>query len=128
MKNDYTFLLIDDNTIDQLVTCQLLKKTLGIAEINVACNGREGLNWINNNLNTLDKSLIILLDINMPEMNGFQFLTEYESFPDNLKKETQIFMLSSTLNKNDIDQIKGNNRVTSLLSKPLSVKNFEQMI
>ena len=128
MKNDYTFLLIDDNTIDQLVTCQLLKKTLGIANINVASNGREGLNWINNNLNTLDKSLIILPDINMPEMNGFQFLTEYESLPDDLKKGTQIFMLSSTLNKNDIDQIKGNNRVTSLLSKPLSVKNFEQMI
>jgi CheY-like chemotaxis protein len=128
MKCDYTFLLIDDNTIDQLVTCQLLKKSAGTHNINIAGNGREGLKWLNNNLNQLDKSLVILLDINMPEMNGFQFLNEYEFMPDNLKKETQIFMLSSTLNNEDIDKINSNNHVKSLLSKPLSIQKLEQFL
>jgi CheY-like chemotaxis protein len=128
MKCDYTFLLIDDNAIDQLVTCQLLKKSAGTHTINIAGNGREGLKWLNNNLNQLDKSLVILLDINMPEMNGFQFLNEYEYMPDNLKKETQIFMLSSTLNNEDIDKINSNNHVKSLLSKPLSIQKLEQFI
>lgn len=130
MKCDYTFLLIDDNTIDQLVTCQLIKKSAGthMHNINIAGNGREGLKWLNNNLNLLDKSLVILLDINMPEMNGFQFLAEYESLPENLKRETQIFMLSSTLNNEDIDRINQNNHVRSLLSKPLSIQKLEQYI
>lgn len=128
MKSDYVFLLIDDNSIDQLVTSQLLKKAVGSAEINIVNNGLEGLNWLNTNYNKLEKTLIILLDINMPIMNGFEFLAQYNSFPESLKNKTQVFMLSSTLNNNDIEQIRCNHCVKTLLSKPLSVKNFEEFI
>ncbi|SHI64069.1 response regulator [Flavobacterium terrae] len=128
MKSDYVFLLIDDNSIDQLVTSQLLKKAVGTAEINIVNNGLEGLNWLNTNYNKLEKTLIILLDINMPIMNGFEFLAQYNSFPESLKNKTQVFMLSSTLNNNDIEQIRCNHSVKTLLSKPLSVKNFEEFI
>ena len=128
MKCDYTFLLIDDNAIDQLITSRLIKRTTGSHEINVAGNGKEALRWINSNRPASNKSLVILLDINMPEMNGFQFLTEYESLPDTLKEETQIFMLSSTLNNEDMEKIKSNIRVKSLLGKPLSIQKLEQYI
>lgn len=128
MKCDYTFLLIDDNAIDQLITSRMIKRTMGSHEINVAGNGREALKWINNNRPAVNKSLVILLDINMPEMNGFQFLSEYESLPDTVKEETQIFMLSSTLNNEDIEKIKSNIRVKSLLGKPLSIQKLEQFI
>lgn len=128
MKNNYVFLLIEDNAIDQLVTSKLLKNSLGTCDINIANNGLEGLNWITTNCDQLEKSLIILLDINMPIMNGFEFLAQYNSFPESLKNKTQVFMLSSTLNNNDLEQIKSNTCVKTLLSKPLSVKSFEQFI
>lgn len=128
MKNNYVFLLIEDNAIDQLVTSKLLKNSLGTCEINIVNNGLEGLNWITTNCGQLEKSLIVLLDINMPIMNGFEFLAQYNSFPESLKNKTQVFMLSSTLNNNDIEQIKSNTCVKTLLSKPLSVKSFEQFI
>ena len=64
----------------------------------------------------------------MPEMDGFEFLLEYETLPEELKKETQIFMLSSTLNPNDIARAKNNEYVKNLLSKPLPVKEFGEMI
>jgi CheY-like chemotaxis protein len=130
MKYDYTFLLIDDNTIDQLVTSRLIKRITGQnqIEINIVENGREALKWICNNRCLQDKSLIILLDINMPEMNGFQFLNEYETLSEDLKRETQIFMLSSTLNNDDMEKVKSNRRVRSLLGKPLSVQKLEQYI
>lgn len=130
MKYDYIFLLIDDNTIDQLVTSRLIKRITGQnqIEINIVENGREALKWICNNRCLQDKSLIILLDINMPEMNGFQFLNEYETLSEDLKRETQIFMLSSTLNNDDIEKVKSNRRVRSLLGKPLSVQKLEQYI
>ena len=64
----------------------------------------------------------------MPIMNGFEFLAQYNSFPDSLKNKRQVFMLSSTLNNNDMEQIKNNACVKTLLSKPLSVKSFEQFI
>ncbi|MGZ9735088.1 response regulator transcription factor [Flavobacterium sp. GNP002] len=128
MKHNYKILIIDDNIIDQIVTKQLLKKTLGITDISTANNGKEGIQWLRNHKSNTEKSLIILLDIKMPEMDGFEFLLEYETLPEELKKETQIFMLSSTLNPNDIARAKNNQYVKNLLSKPLPVKEFGEMI
>lgn len=128
MKQNYKILIIDDNIIDQIVTKQLLKKTLGITDISTANNGKEGIQWIRDHKSNTEESLIILLDIKMPEMDGFEFLLEYETLPEELKKETQIFMLSSTLNPNDIARAKNNEYVKNLLSKPLPVKEFGEMI
>ena len=128
MKPNYKILIIDDNTIDQIVTKQLLKKTLGITKISTANNGKQGIQWLRNNKRSFEESLIILLDAKMPEMDGFEFLSEYEILPEELKKETQIFMLSSTLDPNDITRAKSNKYVKRLLSKPLPIKEFSEII
>lgn len=128
MRPNYKILIIDDNTIDQIVTKQLLKKTLGITDVSTANNGKGGIQWLNNHKRYFKESLIILLDIKMPETDGFEFLLEYETLPEELKKETQIFMLSSTLDPNDITQAKKNKYVKTLLSKPLPIKEFGEMI
>jgi CheY-like chemotaxis protein len=128
MRANYKILIIDDNIIDQIVTKQLLRKTLGITEISTANNGKEGIQWLRNNKSNSDESLIILLDIKMPEMDGFEFLLVFEMLSEELKKETQIFMLSSTLDPNDITRAKNNKYVKTLLSKPLPIKEFGEMI
>lgn len=61
-------------------------------------------------------------------MDGFEFLLKYEMLSEELKKETQIFMLSSTLDPNDITRAKNNTYVKTLLSKPLAIKKFGEMI
>lgn len=128
MKPNYKFLIVDDNMIDQIIIKQLLKKALGVSEISIANNGKEGIEWLHNNRNSFKEPLIILLDIKMPEMDGFEFLLEYETLPEELKKEIQIFMLSSTLDPDDIERAKSNKYVKCLLSKPLPVKEFGEMI
>jgi CheY-like chemotaxis protein len=128
MKPKYKILIIDDNIIDQIVTKQLLKKALGITEISTANNGKQGIQWLNNYKRNFEESLIILLDAKMPEMDGFEFLLEFEILPEELKKETQIFMLSSTLDPNDIARAKSNKYVKRLLSKPLPIKEFSEII
>lgn len=125
---EFKFLLIEDNVIDQLVTSQLLKRNLDTAEISIANNGREGIQWLHENKIGFDELLIILLDIRMPEMDGFEFLLEYEKLPEQFKKKTQIFMLSSTLDSEDIQRAKNNHYVQHLLEKPLAVKEFKKMI
>ena len=64
----------------------------------------------------------------MPEMDGFEFLTAYEKFSEDFKNNTQIFMLSSTLDPEDISRAKNNKYVKTLLSKPLPIKEFCEMI
>ncbi|KGO79810.1 response regulator receiver domain-containing protein [Flavobacterium cauense R2A-7] len=123
----YKLLLIEDNLIDQLVTSQLLKKNLGLTDINIANNGREGMLWLKNSDINFNE-LIILLDIRMPEMDGFEFLSEYEKLPESLKHKTRIFMLSSTLDSEDIKRAEDNNYVQSLLSKPLPVNEFKRIL
>jgi CheY-like chemotaxis protein len=128
MESNYTFLIIDDNAIDQIIAAQLLKKVFGATRINMANNGNEGIQWINTHRTHFSESLIILLDIKMPEMDGFEFLAEYEALTEDFKKNTQIFMLSSTLDPDDIQRAKSNPYVKSLLSKPLPINEFREMI
>ena len=127
MLNDYTFLLIEDNTIDQIVTTQLLKKMLGVQQVNLAKNGYEAISWLHN-FNEYNKNLIILVDIKMAEMDGIEFLSEFEKLRDAIKSKSQIFMLSSTLDPQEIQEAQNNFYVKKVLSKPLPAKQLEALI
>lgn len=127
MKSDCSILLIEDNIIDQLVTTKLLKKNLGDLDISVVSNGREGIEWLHEHEKDYH-SLIILLDIKMPVMDGFEFLSRYDSLSEDIKSGTEIFMLSSTLDATDIKRANENNYVKKLFSKPLPVQQLKEMI
>ena len=73
------FLLIEDNLIDQIVTQQLLKKVFHVEEIIIANNGKEGIEWLQDN--KTNRPFIILLDIQMPGMLGTQFLESLRTKP-----------------------------------------------
>jgi CheY-like chemotaxis protein len=124
MKFEPVFLLIEDNLIDQLVIKQLLKKVLEATEVNIVNNGREAIQWLNDNQD-LKQSLIILMDIQMPIMNGFEFLDVYDKFSEEFKKTTQIYVLSSTLDQDEIKRIEENNYVVGFLNKPLQIEKFK---
>ncbi|MFC0778958.1 response regulator [Flavobacterium sp. HJSW_4] len=114
------FIIIEDNLIDQFVTKKLLKKGLDINPVCIANNGKEGMNWLLKNQN--QNSLIILLDIQMPIMNGFEFLEEFDRLPENVKERIEIFVLSSTLDTDEIKKIRENKYVSDFLNKPFRLE------
>jgi CheY-like chemotaxis protein len=128
MKPNYTFLLIEDNAIDQIITSKLLKSIDGVTEVNIVNNGKEGIQWLDNYHRNANDFLIILTDIKMPEMDGFGFLAAFEKLDTDLQKQTQIFILSSTLNDDEIARGNNNRNVKKMLSKPLPFKEFSEMI
>jgi CheY-like chemotaxis protein len=128
METNYAFLVVEDNHIDQIVTAKLLANWPNVSEINIANNGKEGIQWICDNRKKFNEPLIILLDIQMPIMNGAQFLQEYKKLGDELKRETQIFMLSSSLNTDEIKCLKENIYVTDFLSKPICISELSKKI
>lgn len=128
METNAAFLLIEDNLIDQLITTKLLKNTFGDFNFNVVSDGKEGMEWLYKFNYTNNDQLIIFLDIKMPQMDGFEFLLHYDELPDGLKKKTQIFMLSSTLDPDDLKRADENCYVKKLFSKPLSVSQFKEII
>jgi CheY-like chemotaxis protein len=128
MKVNYRILLIDDNAIDQIVTLQLLKKKLNLTTVDTVNNGKEGIEWLLKYKSNNEETLLILLDIKMPEMDGFEFLAEFDLLKAEISAEPEIFMLSSTLDPNDIMRAESNKYVTTLLSKPLPAKEFGALI
>jgi len=118
------FLIIEDNLIDQLVITQLLKKVLEIDQIIIANNGKEGIEWLT--AQKKNQSLIILLDIQMPIMNGFEFLDAFEKLNKESRKEIQIYVLSSTLDPDELEHISKNDNVTGFLNKPFPIEEFKR--
>lgn len=128
MKTNSAFLVIEDNLIDQLITTKLLKNTFDDIHFDVVSDGKEGIEWLYRFNHNGDEHLIILLDIKMPQMDGFEFLAQYDALPEDLKKRTEIFMLSSTLDPDDLKKANENCYVKKLFSKPLSISQFKEML
>lgn len=128
MITECDFLIIDDSEIDQTVTKMLLSRRLGITKINGAVNGEDAIQWINSQKNTIGSCLVILLDIRMPIMDGFQFLEAFSSLEPALQSKTRIVMLSSTLDPQDIERAKQHASVKKLLSKPLHVQELASIL
>ena len=61
----------------------------------------------------------IFLDINMPEMTGFEFLNEYQHLPENIRSKCIIMMLTTSLNEADRLRAEANEFVRRFLNKPL---------
>lgn len=118
------FIIIEDNLIDQFVTKKLLKKGLDVNPLFIANNGKEGIDWLLKNTNY--SSLIILLDIQMPIMDGFEFLDEFARLLDEEAKEKiEIFVLSSTLDSDEIKKATENKYVSDFWNKPFSMETLK---
>jgi len=124
MKNNFKFLVIDDNEIDRLITGELLKINITNVNVKFANSGGEGIEWLKTNIPPEGEHLIILLDIMMPLAGGFEFLKMIELLDEGIKKNMQIFMLSSTLNADEYRLAESNKYVTHLFSKPLPVQEL----
>ncbi|HJY12798.1 MAG TPA: response regulator, partial [Flavobacterium sp.] len=106
---------------------QLLKKVLCIDEVHITNNGKEGIEWLMTNGKRYP-SIIIILDVQMPVMNGFEFLKAYAKLDSELKKGNQIYVLSSTLDPDEIKEISESIYVTNFLGKPFPIEEFRNKI
>jgi CheY-like chemotaxis protein len=121
-------LIIDDSQIDLPVSALLLKNKFHNAEIHLASSAATGLEWLLEHHDEFGEGLIILLDVRMPDMDGFEFLNAYELLPEEIKSNTKIIMLSSTLDPSDIQKANKNKYVKTVLNKPLPVSDLMNIL
>jgi CheY-like chemotaxis protein len=72
--------------------------------------------------------LYIFLDLNMPQMDGWHFIEELEKLKFDSNTQIKLFVLSSSVNPNDMMKAKQNSAVTDYLSKPLSIETITNII
>ncbi len=126
-------MLIDDNFIDNFVHKKLLeslKISNNTTEFTSAPKAIEYLKLFNcfaiqPNKNHID---LILLDINMPEMDGWGFIEEYKKACNNEKSKTIIIVLSSSANKVDIERSQDEQFLSGFIQKPLTMEKLSNCL
>ncbi len=131
MQQNTNFIIIDDSKED----CYLIKKRL--LSLNKSFNvisflsAQEAYDYINKtSINTSDETLrnIIILDIYMPLMDGFEFVEVFETLPKTVQDNYSICALTSSINKSYIDKINAYKSVKYFLEKPIKTESLLDII
>lgn len=129
MKKIDTFCIIDDDDIYQLTTSILLKKTELVKKIIVFSNGLEAINFLKSEIGQEDNIPdIVFLDVNMPVMDGWEFLEEFLLIKSTLPKTVVIYMVSSSVDERDVSKAKSISSLSGYIVKPISNQNIIDVI
>jgi len=121
-------MLVDDNDTDNFISKRIIEITKFAQRVEVKNSGKSALDYLRENQdNTDDLPNLIFLDINMPIVDGFVFLYEFEKFNEAIKDKCKVIILSSSDNKRDIDKIVNNNHVIKFITKPLTETALEEV-
>lgn len=114
-------LVIDDNDTDLLIAKIVMERSGFHGSLNTKNSAKAGLKYLTELISTGQEwPNIIFLDINMPLINGYGFIQEFENFDQKYKSSTNIIMLSSSDNKTDLDTFLNKSYVKDFISKPIS--------
>lgn len=114
-------MLVDDNDTDNFISKRIIEITKFAKRVEIKNSGKSALQYLEDNQGNPDNLPdLIFLDINMPIVDGFVFLFEFEMFPEELKKKCKVVILSSSDNKRDIEKIVDNEYVIKFITKPLT--------
>lgn len=119
-------LLIDDDESTNFLNEMIIRETGIQTHVQSVMSGKEGLDYLTcqgdfaHNKNYPQPG-IIFLDINMPAMNGWEFLQAYESLPENQKARLVVAMLTTSLNPDDQERGTQNKDVKTFCHKPLTI-------
>ena len=122
-------MLIDDNEIDNLINQKMIEASNITNNIFTHTGARSAIEFLKNieKLEGIsDNALpdIIFLDIDMPLMDGFQFLDEFEKLNDKTREKCNIVMLTSSINPQDLNKSKKYTSVKKYINKPLTQENL----
>ena len=123
-------LLVDDDQTTNYLTRLLLTRLHITDKVLVAHNGREALALLAEHChapNAPSCPALILLDVNMPVMNGFEFLGAYAQLPETQRQAIVVVMLTTSLHPQDVERAR-HLQVAAFLSKPLTSQHLTDML
>jgi CheY-like chemotaxis protein len=120
-----SFLLVDDDIIFRTIAMKQIELFRITDEVIQAENGREALRKLIEAAKSGNLPKAILLDLNMPIMNGWDFLTQLKDCEIQVVRELPVWVVTSSISTDDADKARTFKQVKGLINKPLSKENLE---
>jgi CheY-like chemotaxis protein len=121
-------LIIDDDPIHNMVTGKIIEHANFAKETHKLLSGPDALNYLKKCIAGEDSFPdVILLDINMPIMTGWEFIDIYNEMNINALKSIPIFMLTSSISPNDMKKADESSFVQDFITKPLSIEKLDKI-
>jgi CheY-like chemotaxis protein len=129
MTRPFIISIVDDDDVYRFT----MRKTIEIyklaRKVLFFSDGEEALDFMNDNLgNKHNLPDVIFLDINMPVMDGFQFMEEYIQIKRKVGKQITIYMVSSSIDDADMEKAKAISEISDYIIKPIKAEGLNQII
>jgi CheY-like chemotaxis protein len=125
-------MLVDDDDVTIMICKLRLKKSLFCKDVMTYENGSDAIQYFEEQLKLpAEKQLVpelILLDINMPIMNGWEFIEIFEEKYARAFPLTKIKILSSSVDPKDEERAKNNTQILGFITKPLTDDNLLELM
>jgi CheY-like chemotaxis protein len=129
MPKNESICIVDDDKVYQFLVKQILKIKELADNVLTFSDGEEVYNYIKDNKGKPDLLPdIILLDINMPIMDGFLFMEEYIKLKREINKKIIIYMVTSSVDPVDLERSKKYSDIKGFITKPISPEVLEKII
>lgn len=127
MKKINLACIVEDDPVHQMLTQKYVKLTGLVDNLMVCKNGKEAYNLLSSLITTGEPvPEVILLDLNMPVWDGWQFLEEFLKIP--IKQKITIFILTSSINEDDFIKAEMFNLSSNYLIKPIKVDKLKTVL
>jgi CheY-like chemotaxis protein len=125
-------LLIDDDEPTNFLNKMTLEQAGCARHIQIAQSGQEALDYLRGcgpgETSLSPRPDMIFLDINMPAMNGWEFLDEYRTLPSAQKADIVLIMLTTSLNPDDELKTRAIPEVAGFENKPLNQERLQVLL
>jgi CheY-like chemotaxis protein len=128
MEKLHNVLLIDDDEIFIFLTGKMLQSTGSVDSITVFRSGKQALEFLFRHCNGDGTPDIIFLDLNMPEMTGWDFLEEYQHYLRRCRRPPKLYIVSSSTATSDEARAMKIPGVSGYLPKPLHTEGIRTML
>ena len=129
MSQNYSICIIDDDEVYKFFIKRILKIKQLAEKVITFPDGEEAYSFINENKNNPEELPdLIFLDINMPIMDGFQFMEEYTKLRPEIDKKINIYMVTSSIDPIDLENSKRYAEITAFITKPIKAEELQEII
>lgn len=124
----FNFIVVDDSKLDCFIAEKIIRNTGRSNKVTTFLQAKDALEYIANNTYEVDEHNIMLVDIQMPVMNGFDFVEAFEKLPEYIRAKYTVYIISSSINENDLIRANEYVSVKKFINKPLTMAYLNSIL